>query len=146
MMNYTRFLFFVFAFFIPVLLYGQTEHKWKPLLLNAAKKIWVDENCLKAVKDSVADVWLLELHIPAIEINGSDEKACRVMTLYSINLEKARYCIKKIIYFNDEGKEILGFNYMTDDQGFKNYTYPVLESSPLHMVIKELYKNSSELK
>jgi hypothetical protein len=138
-------LFFIAVFSLIVT--AQTEHKWKPLIVNDAKKIWVDDNSIASVKGNRFEVWLLQMYIPPISLNGADENVSRIMSLYAVDLSLVKYGIEKVIYYNEDGKELSAFDYQVKDFADSlKYTYPVLENSPVHLVIKDLYKNSSEIK
>jgi hypothetical protein len=126
---------------------AQADHKWKPLIVNDIKKIWYDKTNIDSIKGDRFEIWLLQMHIPPVNINGSSAKAFRTMTLYAVDLSTVKYGIEEITYLDENAKEICSYNYMIRDyEDNLKYTYPVMENSAIHLVIKELFKNSSEQK
>lgn len=126
---------------------AQADHKWKPLVVTDSKKIWYDKVDIDSVKGDKFEIWLLQMHIPPVDINGRNEKAFRTMTLYAVNLSSVKYGIEKITYLDENAKEICSYDYMIKEyEDNLKYTYPVMENSAIHLVIKELFKNSSEQK
>jgi len=126
-------------------LYSQDEHKWKPVILSDDKKIWIDESSLDTVKGDKFEVWLLQMYVPTLKMEGITGDIYRAKTLYTVDLTSVKYGIKKIFYFDAYNKELFDHDYKID--GFEDklkFTYPVLENSTMHYVIKELYKNRAE--
>ena len=128
---------------IPVLLFGQTieNHRWKKLENNTGKKLWYDVSPFDTLRGDRFDVWILEVHTPPLKFPGIEGEVYRSKTLYSVNLTTVRYGIMKIHYYDVKNKEIYSFDYDTPPPPTDaiKYPYPVLENSPVHLIIKELF-------
>lgn len=137
----------IFIFILSIDTAAQADHKWKPLIVNNAKKIWYDKTNIDTLKGDKFEIWLLEMHIPPVEINGSNTKAFRTMTLYAVDLANVKYGIERITYLDENAKEVCSYNYMINDyEDNLKYSYPVMENSAIHLVIKELFNQKSEQK
>jgi hypothetical protein len=135
---------YLLAALFTIVLNAQQDHTWKPLVVNENKKVWYDEANLSSVTGDKFEVWLLQMHIPPVTIKGLKEKVFRVMTLYAVDLSTVKYGIEKVSYFDENSKEISSYDYMIKNyEDDLKYTYPVLENSSIHLIIKELYKNRS---
>ncbi|SRR5690554_1211083 len=118
------------------------KHVWKSLIVNEDKKIWYDESSITDIKGNAFDVYLLQMYVPPLRMNGIKGEIYRSKTLYTVNLDLVKYGIKEVVYYNSENAEIYKHDYgITDYEDNLKYTYPVLENSPIHLVIKEIYKN-----
>ncbi|MFO7446828.1 MAG: hypothetical protein R6W90_10705 [Ignavibacteriaceae bacterium] len=142
--------FFTVLFVFAVLYssaYAQTDHKWKPLVVNDIKKVWVDEVSLESVKGDKFEVWLLQMHVPPLKMDGIKGEVYRAKTLYAVDLAVVKYGIEQVIYYDADNNEIYRHNYkITDYEDNLKYTYPVMEKSSIHMVIQELYAHRAEKK
>ncbi len=127
-------------------LFGQTEeevHRWKKIDDPSGKQIWFDASSLDTVKGDKFDVWILEVYKPPIKFAGLEGEVYRSKTLYAINLTSVKYGIKKIRYYDVKNKELYSFNYDTPPPPTDElrYPYPIMENSPVHLVIKEVFGN-----
>lgn len=137
----------LFTFLISLSALAQSgEHRWKPIEVNDNDKIWFDTASLDSAKGGKFDVWVLEMHRPPLRFEGIRGEVYRSKTLYTVNLENVKYGIMKVVYYNLENREI--FNY---DYGIGNiienvkYTYPVMEDSFMHKIIREYVKSSDKM-
>ena len=125
-----------------VVSYSQTEetHVWKVLNLDSGEKIWYDASGLDTIKGDRFDIWILEVHRPPKTFEGFDGEVFRSKTLFGINLTTVKYGILKVRYYNIMNKEIYSYDYdyPPPDESIK-YTYPVIENSAIHLLIRELY-------
>lgn len=121
------------------------EHRWKPLIVDEAQKVWVDILSLETGTGKFFDVWILEMHTPVLHLDGIDGDIYRSKTKYTVNLETVKYGILEVVYYNPANKEIYRFDYNSPilTENIK-YTYPVLENSILHLAIKEYIKLKEE--
>lgn len=115
-------------------------NRWQRLNIND-KKVWYDESNFDSVNDDHLDVWVLEQHTPPLVLNELPGTIYRSKTLYTINLKNAKYGIIKIIYYDSSNKELYNFNYPIENypDNYK-FTYPVLDGSVLHKILKEYFK------
>ena len=122
-----------------------TSHRWKKLENTLGKKLWYDVSTLDTLKGNRFDVWVLEVHTPPLKFPGIDGEVYRSKTLYSVNLTTVRYGIMKIRYYDVKNKELYSFNYNTPPPPTDalKYPYPVLENSPVHLIIKELFADKN---
>jgi hypothetical protein len=74
---------------------------------------------------------------------GVEGDIYRSKILYAVNLTTVRYGIMKLRYYDVKNIELYRFNYDTPPPPTDalRYPYPVLEESPLYLVIKDIFKN-----
>ncbi len=132
----------VLLIFLQISVFAQAdEHRWKPLVVNKSQKIWYDESQLDSVNSSKFEIWVLEMHTPPLTFDELPGKIYRSKTLYAVNLLSARYGIEKVIYYDVLNKELYNFDYKIENYPDDlKYSYPVMEKSTIHSIIKELYK------
>ena len=126
--------------------YAQTDNsKWKPLVVNDEKKVWVDETGLQNVKGDKFEIWLLQMYVPPLRMDGITGDVYRSKTLYAVDLNSVKYGIEQVVYYNADNKELFSYDYKIKNyEDNLKYTYPVLENSTMHLVIKELYNVKAE--
>ncbi len=125
---------------------SQTEtHRWKPLIINEKQRIWYDASQTDTVSGNKFNVWLLEMHKPPLEFSEIPDKIYRSMTLYSIDLNTAKYGILQVRYYNVTNKELYKFDYHNEDLPDNiKYTYPIMENSFMHKLIQKVFGNKTE--
>lgn len=122
------------------ILYPQSEnHKWKPVDLQSKQKLFVDINTSFTSSDTVLSFWVLELHRPAVEMEGVTGKITRTKTLYIYYTGTKKYGIRKIVYYNASSEEMKRYNY---DKNLSSLlllcTFPVFQNSPVEAALKIL--------
>ena len=117
-------------------------NRWKKLDTYDNKKLWYDVSSIDTINGDRFDIWVLEVHTPPLKSEGIDGEIYRSKTLYAINLTTVRYGIIKIRYYDVKNKEIYSFDYDTPPPPTDalRYPYPVMEDSPIYLIIKELFK------
>ncbi len=119
--------------------------KWKPIVLSQTKKIWYDSASVNPAGQNKIDVWMLEIYhhpLTFIQIPG---EIYRSKTLYAIDLNRAAYGIKEVDYYNEDNREIFNHDYKIDDYPDSvKYSYPIMENSPLHLLLRDLFKNKTK--
>ena len=117
-------------------------NRWKKLDTNDNKKLWYDVSSIDTINSDRFNIWVLEVHTPPLKSEGIDGEIYRSKTLYAVNLTTVRYGIMKIRYYDVKNKEIYSFDYDTPPPPTDalHYPYPVLEESPIYLIIKELFK------
>ncbi len=139
--SFALLLIFILSFFADAAAQNQI-HRWKPLSINEKEKIWFDSSMLDTVKGNIFDIWILEMHKPPLQFEGIKGDIYRSMTLYSVNIEKTRYGIRKIVYYDLANKEIYSHDYIEADYNEAvKFTYPILENSTIDKVVQELFKS-----
>lgn len=133
----------IFMIFILTSFYTMAQsgvHRWKRLD-TVEKKVWYDEANFDSAKGNHLDVWVLQQHSPPLVLDELPGTIYRSKTLYTISLQKAKYGILKVIYYDSSNKELYNFDYpiagYPDDY---KYTYPVLEGSVLQKILQEYYQ------
>lgn len=115
-------------------------HRWKKLEIPN-KKIWIDEANIDTAGSDHIDIWVLEQHTPPLTFVELPGKIYRTKTLYTISLNSVKYGILQVIYYDTSSKELYNFNYHLDNYPDEmKYSYPVIEKSFLHEVLKEYFK------
>ncbi len=138
----------LFLVFLAVLIgstsFAQSEnHKWK-VLFSGAKNVWYDGTQLDTVSSSRFDLWIIELHKPALTLDGVAKKITRTKTLYSVDREIGKYGLKKVVYYNNVSTELARYSYESDDStGTTKYYFPIINSELFDGIFKELDKKTA---
>ena len=128
---------------IPSITFAQKEtHRWKKLDTITGEQIWFDASFTDTLKGEKFEVWILKVHTPPMKSEGVEGDIYRSKILYAINLANVRYGIMKLRYYDVKNIELYSFNYDTPPPPTDalRYPYPVLEESPLYLVIKDFFK------
>ncbi|MHB1685775.1 MAG: hypothetical protein ACYCVH_00110 [Ignavibacteriaceae bacterium] len=132
---------FIFLCFVSFTYAQSNEPHWKPLVINESKRIWYDGSSIDALNGNIINVWVLEMMRPPLTFDQIPGRIYRSKTLYSIDLNRATYGIMKVAYYNLDNKEIYSHDYKIEDYPDSvKYSYPILENSTLHLLLKDLYK------
>ena len=124
--------------------FAQEEtHRWKKLDTITGEQIWFDASFTDTLNGDKFDVWVLKVHTPPMKSEGVDGDIYRSKILYSINLATVRYGIMKLRYYDVKNSELYRFDYDTPPPPTDalRYPYPVLEESPLYLIIKDIFKD-----
>lgn len=114
-------------------------HRWKPLNVSDSTKMWYDASQLDTISSVKFEIWILEMHKPALEFEGIDGKIVRTKTLYVVNLENFTYGISESVYYNINNEEIKRFKYdLNNYQDEYKYSRPIMPNTPLDYIIKEI--------
>ena len=123
----------------------ETVHRWKRLD-TPGQKIWYDEANFDSANSDHLDIWVLEQHTPPLVLDELPGTIYRSKTLYTISLQNAKYGILKVIYYDSSNKELYNFNYpIASYPDEEKYTYPILEDSFLHKIIREYFKSKGAI-
>jgi hypothetical protein len=134
-------LIIALVIFNPAIVAQEMEHRWKPLSVDDNEKIWYDAATLDTASGSRFDVWILQMHRPPLKFDGIKGDVFRSKILYAVDLEKVKYGMLKVVYYDLENKEIFKYNYdIVNVMDEIKYTYPVMQDSYLHRIIKEFAK------
>ncbi len=123
--------------------FAQEEtHRWKKLDTITGEQIWFDASFTDTLNGDKFDVWVLKVHTPPMKSEGVEGDIYRSKILYAINLANVRYGIMKLRYYDVKNIELYSFNYDTPPPPTDalRYPYPVLEESPLYLIIKDIFK------
>jgi hypothetical protein len=116
------------------------DHKWKTLL-TGARNIWYDSSQLDTVSSNRFELWVIELHKPAITIDGVTGKVSRTKTLYCIDREAQTYGLRKVVYYNNVNTELARYTYDADDSiKVTKYYFPIISNELFTAVFNELDK------
>lgn len=133
----------IFMIFILISARGLAQsgiHHWKRLDI-VEKKVWYDEANFDTAKSGHLDIWVLEQHTPPLVLNELPGTIYRSKTLYTISLDNAKYGILKVVYYDSSNRQLYSFYYPI--AGYPDeykFTYPVLEGSVLHKILREYFK------
>lgn len=137
---------FIIIFITCVSIFSQSDsqeenHSWKPLVLENEEKVWYDLNSIKVTDENYISVWLLELHNPYITLEGVKGRIYRSKTYYTIDINKVRYGMEKIVYYDVSNKELYRYDYKLSnyDKEYR-YTFPVMENSIISIFLEEYIK------
>lgn len=123
--------------------FAQEEtHRWKKLDTITGEQIWFDISFTDTLIGEKFEVWVLKVHTPPMKSEGVEGDIYRSKILYAINLTTVRYGIMKLRYYDVKNIELYSFNYDTPPPPTDalRYPYPVLEESPLYLIIKDIFK------
>ncbi len=122
--------------------FAQEEtHRWKKLDTITGEQIWFDVSFADTLKGDKFEVWVLKVHTPPMKSEGVEGDIYRSKILYAIDLTIVRYGIMKLRYYDVKNIELYSFNYdiPPPPTDALRYPYPVLEESPLYLVIKDIF-------
>lgn len=87
------------------------------------------------------DMWVLQMHKPALKFDGINGEIYRSKTLYSIDLKTVRYGIDKVVYYDAANQELYKHNYENANMPENvKYTYPIFEDSFMYALVKEVVR------
>lgn len=119
--------------------------KWKPIVISQSKRIWYDSASVNPAGQDKIDVWMLEIYDHPLTFVQIPGEIYRSKTLYAIDLNRATYGIKEVDYYNIDNREIFNHDYKIDDYPDSvKYSYPIMENSPLHLLLRDLFKNKTK--
>lgn len=121
-------------------------HRWKPLIISEKEKTWYDASMADSIKGDKFDMWILQMHRPPLKFDDLKDDVYRSLILYSVSLQNLKYGILKAVYYDIRNKEIGNYVYDAVISAPDNikYTYPILEESMLHKLIKKLFKKTGD--
>jgi len=120
---------------------NNTNHNWKPLIINDLQRMWYDRSQLDTINNPSFDIWILEMHRPTLSLEGISENIMRTKTLYSVDLNSYKYGLKKVVYYDPSNQIIKTFQYNTNSttEEYK-YIFPITENSFVQKLIDELLR------
>lgn len=124
---------------------GQADgHKWRSLT-TTPQLLWVDATQLDTISAAEFEIWIVELHKPAVTIDGISGKVNRTKTLYTVSRTENKFGIKKVVYYNNANKEIWHYDYQPADisNGLK-YCFPINKNSFLEKIFESIDKRSGK--
>jgi hypothetical protein len=127
--------------------FAQEEiHRWKKLDTITGEQIWFDTSFTDTLKGDKFEVWVLKVHTPPMKSEVVDGDIYRSKILYAINLATVQNGIMKLRYYDVKNIELYSFDYDTPPPPTDalRYPYPVLEDSPLYLIIKEIFKDQEK--
>jgi hypothetical protein len=127
--------------------FAQEEiHRWKKLDTITGEQIWFDTSFTDTLKGDKFKVWVLKVHTPPMKSEVVDGDIYRSKILYAINLATVRNGIMKLRYYDVKNIELYSFDYDAPPPPTDalRYPYPVLEDSPLYLIIKEIFKDQEK--
>ncbi|MHB8578914.1 MAG: hypothetical protein ACYDA4_03515 [Ignavibacteriaceae bacterium] len=135
----------IFLFLASTAIAQSSGPKWKPIVIKDSKRIWYDSASVVHAGQNKIDVWMLETYDHPLTFVQIPGKIYRSKTLYTIDLNRATYGIKKVDYYNIDNREIYNHDYKIEDYPDSiKYSYPILENSPLHLLLRDLFKNKKK--
>jgi len=141
-------IIFCIVSFIPLLAQSETNHRWKKLEIKSGAQYWYDVSFSDSLVGSKFEVWVLQVHTPPLRSEEIEGDIYRSKILYAVNLTSVRYGIMKIRYYDVKNTELYSFDYdtpppPTDDL---KYPYPILEESPVYIIIKSIFGENNQEK
>lgn len=131
---------------ISVSIAQSSSPKWKSIVINNSNRIWYDSASVTKTGQNKIDVWLLEEYDHPLVFAQIQGQIYRSKILYTIDLNHVRYGIMKVNYYNIDGTEIYSHDYKIEQYPDSiKYSYPVLENSPLHLLLMDLFKNKAKV-
>ena len=127
--------------------FSQTQNEEYVKILGAENlTAYLDKASVKAKGDDIW-VWVMQTHIPPLNIESIDKKIFKSKTYYNFNRKLNRYGILKIVYYDAKGNLIKEFDYekKTDIPDYK-YSYPVFENSLEEKILQTIYHHFPKLK
>jgi len=125
-----------------IVLRAQTpNHNWKPLIIDNIQRLWYDRSQLDTITNPSFEIWILEMHRPALSLEGISENIMRTKTLYIVDLQQYKYGIKQVVYYDPSNQIIKSFKYDTT-AGSEEYKYifPITENSFMQKLVDELLR------
>ena len=108
--------------------------------------VYIDKSSITAKGDDIF-VWIMQTHIPPLNIESVNKKIFKSKTKYVFNKDINRYGILEIVYFDARGNVIRKFDYSvkTDIETYK-YSYPIIENSLEMKILNTIYYYRPDLK
>lgn len=120
---------------------NNTNHNWKPLIINDAQRLWYDRSQLDTINNTSFDIWILEMHRPVLSLEGISDNIMRTKTLYTVDLNAYKYGLKTVVYYDPSNQVIKDFHYDTNNQNAEyKYIFPITENSFMQKLIDELIR------
>jgi len=117
------------------------NNNWKPLIIDATQRIWYDRSQLDTVDTPTFNIWILEMHRPNLSLEGISDNIMRTKTLYMVDLQRYKYGIKEVVYYDPSNQIIKSFKYDTNSltEDYK-FIFPITENSFMQKLIDELLR------
>ncbi len=137
---------FVFTLFVIQLMFAYSKEEYVKILGAEDFTVYIDKASIAGKGEDIF-VWVMQTHIPPLNIESVDKKIFKSKTKYVFNRELNRYGILKIIYYDAKGKKITEFDYSvnTDIETYK-YGYPLFENSLERKILNTIYYYRPDLK
>ncbi len=125
---------------------AQHSEEFVKILGAEDKTVYLDKASVKENGDEIY-VWIMQTHIPPLNIESVNEKIFKSKTYYVFNKQLLRYGLLKIVYFNAKGEKIREFDYGTNtDIADYKYSYPIFENSLEKKILDTIYYYYPEMK
>jgi hypothetical protein len=137
--------FLIFALFFSLVTFAQ-KSEYVKILGAEDLTVYLDKSSIESKDDDIF-VWVMQTHIPPLNIESVKEKIFKSRTLYVFNKKLKRYGILKIVYYNAKGDIIKEFDYSvnTDIETYK-YSYPIFKNGLERKILDTIYYYRPELK
>ena len=121
------------------------DHKWKALL-SGSRLAWYDGSQLDTITSGRFEIWVIELHKPAIDIDGVAGKVTRTKSLYCVDREAQKYGLEKIVYYNNVNTELARYVYESDiSYAEAKYSFPIMNNDVFNALFQELDKKQGKV-
>ncbi len=127
--------------------YAQDKKEvWIKISDNPNQQVYLDKNSIEPGDSSDVKVWIMQMHIPPLNIESVNRKIYKSKTEYLFNTRLERFGIIKIQYFDAKGRKIKSFDYelKTHIPDYR-YSYPIFKNSIEKDILKTIYKYHPEL-
>lgn len=133
-------LFFCSFNFISKAQNQETKELWKELSKNKFFTVYYDLTSLALAKNSIFDQPVKTEYNSEQKMPGVVDKYFTEIILYSINLDEAKYFIKKATYLNRKKQEIKVFDYTSNGKIDTKQMLPITKGSPVFDLF-QIYKS-----
>ncbi len=108
--------------------------------------VYIDKASIETKDDDIF-VWIMQTHIPPLNIESVEKKIFKSKTYYVFNRKLNRYGILKIVYYDAKGEKITEYDYSvnTDIASYK-YGYPIFKNSLERKILDTIFYYRPDLK
>ncbi len=131
---------------IAIVTFGKKKEQYVKILGAEDLTVYLDKASIEQKGDDIY-VWIMQTHIPPLNIESIKEKIYKSKTKYIFNPKINRYGILLIEYYNVKGDLIKKFDYSvkTNIPEYK-YSYPIFEKSLEKKILNTIFYYKPELK
>jgi hypothetical protein len=135
-----KLLFALLLFFVSVSFAQGYKEVWIKISGDETRQIYIDKNSIEPGDSNDVKVWVMQMHIPPLNIESVNHKIYKSKTEYLFNTKLYRYAILKIIYFDAKGRKIKSFDYSVKTRiPDYRYNYPIFDKSIEQDILKTIY-------
>lgn len=117
---------------------------WKELHTGGGLNCWYDSSSLSDNGNGIFEVWIVELHNPAIRLEGISGAIYRTKTHLTINRSTKKYGILQAVFigFNSNILETVDYKLESNSEEFKHYL-PIMPNTHIEKIL-EIYDGKTK--